>query len=192
MDIVQRAIAVAAKAHQNQLRKGTNIPYISHPFGVGMLLQANGYPANVVAAGILHDTLEDTVLTEADLRLEFGTEVTQIVVGCSEADKTLSWEERKAHKIAFIKHAAPDIKAVTCADKLHNLQSTAEALQQLGNQAWDRFKRGKKDQEQYYRAMADSIATGLHNEFPLLRQLRETIDHVFGVEPLDRPIRTSR
>lgn len=189
MDIVQRAIAIAARAHQNQLRKGTDIPYISHSFGVGMLLQANGYSAEVVAAGILHDTLEDTALTEAELLGEFGAEITRIVVGCSEADKTLSWEERKGHKIAFIKHASPEIKAVTCADKLHNLLTTAEALQQAGDRAWDRFKRGKKDQEQYYRAMADSIATGLLNDFPLLRQLREAIQLVFGAEPSGRPNR---
>ena len=56
MDKIETAIIFAAKAHHNQKRKGTDIPYITHPFAVGMLLQKEKCSEEVIAAGILHDT----------------------------------------------------------------------------------------------------------------------------------------
>jgi (p)ppGpp synthase/HD superfamily hydrolase len=56
---VDRALIIAALAHQSKLRKGTEIPYIMHPFHVGLILQRYGYPEEVVVAGFLHDVVED-------------------------------------------------------------------------------------------------------------------------------------
>lgn len=86
-------------------RKGTDIPYISHPCAVGMILQKAGCSEEVVIAGILHDTLEDTETTERDLLDRFGPVVLEIVKGCSEPDKGASWEERKQHTLDELKHA---------------------------------------------------------------------------------------
>ena len=72
MDMVEKAIIFAAKAHKNQTRKGTDIPYITHPFAVGMILQKAKCSEEVIAAGILHDTLEDTETTFKDLTEVFG------------------------------------------------------------------------------------------------------------------------
>lgn len=86
------AIEFAAYAHRNQLRKGTEIPYISHPFGVGMILLEAKCNEEVIIAGLLHDTLEDTETTEDDIHSRFGSEVLRLVQGASEPDKHLSWE----------------------------------------------------------------------------------------------------
>ena len=74
MDMVEKAIILQPKSHNNQKRKGTDIPYITHPFAVGMLLQKEKCSDEVIAAGILHDTLEDTETTFKDLTEEFGVQ----------------------------------------------------------------------------------------------------------------------
>ena len=57
---IQRALDVARLSHQGAFRKGTGIPYIEHPVSVAVLLESHGYPENLVVAGLLHDTVEDT------------------------------------------------------------------------------------------------------------------------------------
>lgn len=178
MSLIQKAIDYAAVLHGNQLRKGSNIPYISHPFGVGMILMEAGCQAEWVAAGILHDTLEDTEATEEALLERFGPEVTRIVVGCTEPDKSLSWEERKQYKLDYLKKAPLDIKTVACADKLHNMGSTLAAYEREGEKVWERFNRGRKQQEWYYMAVADSL--GHEGSFPLLDVLNQKIEAMFG------------
>src|SRR5438876_980210 len=79
-----RAMARAAELHRGQLRKATTVPYISHPMAVAaIVLEHMGSESQAVAA-LLHDTLEDTPLTEPELRAEFGDDVAAIVVACSD------------------------------------------------------------------------------------------------------------
>ena len=106
MDKVETAIIFAAKAHNDQKRKGTDIPYITHPFAVGMLLQKEKCSDEVIAAGILHDTLEDTETTFKDLTEEFGIQIANLVLAASENDKSLRWEIRKQHTIDMLKNAS--------------------------------------------------------------------------------------
>src|SRR5476649_2884608 len=143
MNLIDQAIEFAAKAHRYQFRKGTDIPYISHPFGVGMILQKAKCKEELIIAGILHDTLEDTDTTEEQLRNQFGEKVLKIVKGCSEPDKGASWEERKKHTLDYLKDAPVSIRQVTCADKLHNLRSIKRDLDSMGEVIWGKFKRGQ-------------------------------------------------
>lgn len=64
MHLINKAITIAAEAHDGQYRKATNTRYISHPFAVGMILARHGCAEEVIVAGILHDTIEDTDLFE--------------------------------------------------------------------------------------------------------------------------------
>ncbi len=130
MEIVEKALQVASKAHRKQCRKNTDIPYITHPVAVGMILLKAGYNDELIAAGFLHDTVEDTDITLEDIRREFGTKIAEIVAGCSEPDKSLSWIDRKEHTLEFLKTASEDIRAVACADKLHNIQSIIRDYEQ--------------------------------------------------------------
>ncbi|NOY61323.1 MAG: HD domain-containing protein, partial [Calditrichaeota bacterium] len=63
MHEMEKAIIFAARAHHNQFRKRGDIPYITHPFTVALILQKQGYSRDVVIAGLLHDTVEDTSVT---------------------------------------------------------------------------------------------------------------------------------
>lgn len=108
---LDRALAVAAKAHAGQNRKGTDIPYIMHPFHVALILDRHGYPEDVVIAGVLHDVLEDTDHAEASLRAEFGDEVVRLVKSVTEV-KTEGgtkrpWRVRKEEQLEHLRHATP-------------------------------------------------------------------------------------
>lgn len=178
MDLIEKAIIVASKAHDGQYRKLTNIPYITHPLGVGLILMNINARMELVAAGILHDTVEDTELTLKDIKDGFGDEVAELVDGCSEPDKSLSWEARKEHTISFLRAASDDIRTVVCADKLHNIRSIIHDYDKQGEQVWDRFNRGKEKQEWYYRNIIKSL--GHASTFPLLEELKQEVDILFN------------
>lgn len=177
MDVIEKALQTAAKAHEGQYRKGSNIPYITHPVAVGMILLEAGYGAEMVAAGILHDTVEDTALSLKDIESLFGPEVAGMVAGASEPDKSLSWEERKEHTIQFLKTASKEIRVVVCADKLHNIRTITDDLNEYGEEVWNRFKRGKQQQSWYYQNIVKSL--GEQSTFPLLETLKKEVNWVF-------------
>ncbi len=171
--MIEMAIEVAVKAHQNQFRKGTDTPYIIHPLAVGIILAKAGCSDDVIISGILHDTVEDTSITLDDLQNIFGAKVSAIVEGVSEPDKSLSWEERKRHTHDFLKRASPDVKFVALADKLNNMSATASDYLETGEVIWKRFNRGKEAQKWYYQGLvrvlrddsADEAYQALHEHF---------------------------
>ena len=107
-DEVSRAIDFATKAHQGQCRKGTNIPYVSHPMGVSRILIDRGCPNKLVICGLLHDTLEDTQVTYEDLKREFGLYVAEIVKNLSHTAGDDSWRGKRSKMIEHLDaaHAA--------------------------------------------------------------------------------------
>jgi (p)ppGpp synthase/HD superfamily hydrolase len=179
LNIIEKAIIFAAKAHNGQMRKSSEIPYITHPFAVGMLLQKANCSENVIAAGLLHDTLEDTSTTVEDLREHFGDHVTALVQAASEPDKTLSWEERKQHTIQSLKEASVEEIQVITADKLHNLQSIRDQLQLTGEDTWNRFKRGGEHQHWYYSGIVRELLPR-KKQFILIAELERVVEEVFG------------
>ena len=153
---VEEAIEVAAEAHHGQFRKGTRIPYISHPYAVGLILMNEGCSEEVVIAGLLHDTVEDTDMTLDCIQERFGKTVAEIVDGCSE-NKSLRWRERKTELIEGLKTASPEICLVTCADKLHNLRTVISEHDEIGDNVWERFHGGVEAQSWYYQSILDSL-----------------------------------
>src|SRR3954468_18012863 len=170
MDIIEQAINFAAKAHKEQTRKSTDIPYITHPFAVGMRLQKAKCTDEVIAAGILHDTLEDTSATYEELTEQFGAPIANLVHAASEHDKSLSWETRKQHTIDRLKEASLEEIQVITADKLHNLTSIHADLEEHGEKIWERFNRGKHDQHWYYSSIVKEL-TPRKKEFGLISML---------------------
>lgn len=164
MNLVEKAIIVATKAHEGQKRKSTDIPYITHPYSVGMSLQKSGCSDEVIAAGILHDTVEDTEITLDYIRQEFNDKVADLVEAVSEPEREASWEDRKKHTIQFLKTAPLEVRLISCADKLHNISSIFYDKEKLGNDVWNRFKRGKQEQEWYYKGLVESLCN--HDDIP--------------------------
>lgn len=162
-EVVARALQTAAYAHRLQLRKGMDLPYIVHPYSVGMMLHNAGCSDAVVAAGLLHDVPEDTAVNLTTLRSDFGEHIAMIVGFCTE-DKGMSWEERKARAIEKFRAAPLEVKLVAAADKLDNLRSIIAEHRRVGEQVWERFNRGREKQAWFYYEVATSLATNIPPE----------------------------
>lgn len=182
MSMIDVAIEVAAKAHQNQFRKTTDIPYISHPYAVGLLLAQSGCSEEVIVSGLLHDTVEDTEITLEHIRENFGDKVASIVEGCSEPDRSLPWKTRKQHTIEFLKTASLEVRMVACADKLHNIRSIISEHEKIGDAVWERFNRGKNEQKWYYQQLVESLdnAPNCQREGTLFHQFRQAVESLFS------------
>ncbi len=156
MELVEKAREIATKAHEGQVRKSDGSPYIHHPVAVAELLEEAGFNDEVVAAGLAHDVLEDTAVTEAELRSQLGEAVVDIVLGVSE-DKTLEWEERKKQYIQTVINASEAVKAVSVADKIHNAQSFIGTYEDVGSDLWLKFSRGREKTLWFQRELCDEL-----------------------------------
>ena len=182
--LIAKALKVAAKAHRGGNRKGGDeIPYIVHPVEAAMVLQENEMSDKIIAASLLHDTLEDTDLTINDIEDKFGKEITQLVLGASEKLKdreNTSWEERKKNTIEHLKQADKDVQYIACADKLSNIRSMIRDYDEIGDKLWPRFTRGYQKQKWYYTNLVDSLKAleGLK----MYEQFKLAVDYLFKDE----------
>jgi len=156
-DKIKTAIKYATTAHLGQTRKGgKNIPYISHPIAVMNIVKSKGYGAEVQMASVLHDVVEDCEgYTLNDLSNEFGTAVALMVDYVSEADKSLTWKERKVDYIKRLKEAPFEAVVVSAADKLHNLRCTLEDFNTEGKSAFNMFNSSADGQFWFYESLIE-------------------------------------
>lgn len=181
--LVDAALRFAARAHAGQMRKGTDVPYIVHPVGVMLaLLETGETDPELLAAALLHDTVEDTRTSLTDLRRRFGQRVAAVVEGCSEPDKSDTWEARKQHTVRHLRTAPRDVLLVAAADKLHNLRSLIADEQTLGANLWTRFKRGRPEIAWYYRAVTASLKEGELAGHRIVQTLDDAVVQFFGDE----------
>lgn len=181
MDIKEKAMAFAINAHMGQLRKSEpDKPMIIHPISVGQLLESLGYDDNVVAAGYLHDVVEDTKYTIKDIEKEFGSDIASLVMNASEPYKSLSWEERKKHTIENTKNLPLRDKLVICADKINNLEDLFLKFEKSGKRDFSAFKRGEEQQKWYYTSIYDSLITNEDQNLPIFVKLKDILDKVFA------------
>lgn len=180
MNIKEKAKLFAIRAHMGQVRKSEpDKPMIIHPIGVGCLLESYGYDDGVVAAGYLHDVVEDTKYTIDDIFQEFGSDIAELVMGASEADKSLSWEERKEISIQEIKDLPLRNKLVVCADKINNLEDLYLKFEKSGERDFSEFKRGEEKQRWYYTSVYESLIAGEDSNLDIFLQLKDILDKVF-------------
>jgi (p)ppGpp synthase/HD superfamily hydrolase len=159
-----RAIHKTLEAHQDQLRKLDGDIYAAHPIEVGFFLSTLNLRDAIVLAGILHDVIEDTVVSYEELVEEFGQDVADLVLECSEKDKSLSWHTRKSNTINYLKtKGSPDMKYIVLADKLSNLQSIYRNLEDFdhpeNDPLWDSFNSGYENQKWYYSEIIKALHT---------------------------------
>jgi myo-inositol-1(or 4)-monophosphatase len=153
--MVESAAIFAEKAHEGAFRKGTKIPYITHPLEAAVIVSGLTTDREVIAAALLHDVVEDAGVTEEELRQRFGKRVAGLVMDASE-DKSKSWQERKGATLRFLETASRDARIVALGDKLSNLRCTARDYMLLGEEIWNRFnEKDKKKHALYYWGIAD-------------------------------------
>jgi len=153
----ERALTFAAQLHADQVRKGTNIPYIAHLLGVASLVLEYGGGEDEAIAALLHDAVEDQggPATRARIHALFGETVVDIVDGCTDTDETPKppWRARKEAYLAHLRTASPAVLLVSAADKLYNATSILRAYSEVGEDIWARFSAGRGEQLWYYRAL---------------------------------------
>jgi GTP diphosphokinase / guanosine-3',5'-bis(diphosphate) 3'-diphosphatase len=123
------ALAFAADKHRNQRRKDADAsPYINHPIALARVLTGEGGVTDtvVLAAAVLHDTIEDTKTTADELRQQFGGEITAVVQEVTD-NKALDPAERKRLQIEHAPHLSNRAKLVKLADKICNIRDVATA-----------------------------------------------------------------
>jgi len=174
------AIRVAADAHKQQVRKATQTPYIIHPFSVMLLAQQTTNDEDTLIACLFHDILEDVseYYSETQMQKDFGDRVVEIVKGVTKDDSLSDWKERSDAYLAHLEHEALNESIiVSIADKTHNLLSTLNDYELLGDGVWSKFNAGKDSQLWWYQSVAD-IADKRMPELSLIPLLREHIQRL--------------
>lgn len=153
---LNEAIEFAVQKHSGQFRKATTIPYILHPLEVLQILYSMRADTNLMIAGVLHDTVEDTDTTLDEIRELFGVDVAELVASNSE-DKSKSWIERKQHTIDELSNSDERVKMLIMADKLSNIRSISIDYNNIGDKLWERFNAPKEKQAWYYDGILDAL-----------------------------------
>ncbi|RYG75101.1 HD domain-containing protein, partial [bacterium] len=148
-------------------------PYVSHVAGVASILARHGFDDHVIAAGALHDCVEDCGVSVDELRVRFGERVADLVRDVSELDKSLPWEERKARYLEYFSRKSWEAQAITLADKIDNFESILVCSADHGD-PWPMFNRGRDVQIARFedlRARARLLAP-----HPLVHEYERTLD----------------
>ncbi|MBV5322275.1 MAG: HD domain-containing protein [Ilumatobacteraceae bacterium] len=159
-----QALTLAATAHQGQKRKGTSIPYISHPVAVAALVASYGGDEDQQIAALLHDVLEDAGESWTPRIAEFGPRVLAIVRACTDGTPDATggkapWRERKEAYLAHLASTPDDALLVSACDKLHNIQSIAHDLGNIGIAVFGRFNASQDQVLWYYTQLAEIFTT---------------------------------
>ncbi len=174
-DLFDRAMKFAIEAHHGTERRGKGYPFILHPMEAAIIVSNLTTDPEMLAAAILHDTVEDTDTTIEQIRELFGDRVARLVQHetCPIAKKA-AWRDRKQAQLDAIAAAPLDSKIVAMGDKLSNLRTIAADYRLTGDRLWQRFKapNGKTDIAWYYRLLAEVLSdlsdTLPYQEFILL------------------------
>lgn len=176
--MVRKAAEFAAKAHEGALRKGSPIPYITHPMEVAMIVALMTEDQDLIVAAYLHDVIEDAGVVYEELEQQFGTRIARLVRRESE-DKSKSWIERKQATIDRLASAGREDKLLAFGDKLSNLRSTAKDYLVVGDEIWQKFRaKDKKLQAWYYESMVDAFAD--FKEYPFYQEYLWLLKLIFG------------
>ena len=169
----EHALIFSQRLHRFQVRKGTEIPYISHLLAVSSIVIEAGGDEDEAIAALLHDGPEDQggekVL--AEIREKFGDRVANIVAECSDTFETPkpAWKQRKLNYIHQLSERSQSALIISCADKLHNIRSILSDYRISGEKIWERFNGGKEGTLWYYQSLVEiyknsSLPEGLVDE----------------------------
>lgn len=170
-DRINHAFAFAAKHHDQQVRKGTRLPYLTHPANVAVILTRYGCPDDTVVAGILHDVVEDCVregwtreMLEERIAHKFGRGVLHTVLQVTHRRTDddgieMSSEDRKDDYLDRLELASEDALWVCAADKVHNANSILSDLRRTSfpETVWGRFSVGREGTIRWYQRVAERL-----------------------------------
>lgn len=188
-DRINHALAFAAKHHDRQVRKGTRLPYLTHPANIALILTRYGCDEDTVVAGILHDVVEDCVregwtrtMLESRIADKFGETVLASVLTVTkrkldDEGNELDRDQRNADYLRRLTGADERAHWVCAADKVHNANTTLADLRRTVDppSVWGRFAGGRAGTVQWYRDVYNQLATAGFAG-PIMEELRAAVE----------------
>ncbi len=186
-DRYEDALRLAARAHRDQLRKGSDVPYITHPLHVSLILLYHGFSTDVAIAGLLHDVVEDQGYDLARITEQFGTHVAEIVRALTERKtddegNKRPWERRKREGLEHLQTASLEAVAIKAADTLHNVRCIALDLRREGPQVWQRFSRDRATSLDYFGQVVRLVRERMGHH-PLANELADAVADLARLSP---------
>jgi (p)ppGpp synthase/HD superfamily hydrolase len=188
-NLVSQAFDFAYKVHGQTTRKGTNIPYITHPLNVLIILLRSDASEELLAAALLHDVVEDEEVTYQELTDLFGKKVCNLVKEVSEPlaliektmNRTETWRARKEHTIKSLQKATYEVKMLSCADKLANISDMLHDQNNIGENLWSKFNATKRNQQWYFDSLVEVFAQAPHSlsDLPYYQDFKEKVKALF-------------
>lgn len=185
MTLLDEAIIFAVQAHSGQVRKGTNRPYILHPLEAAAIVASMTDDLEVIAAAVLHDTLEDAHKSVNEIAEKFGRRVADLVQSETENKRedlpaSDTWLTRKQETIDHLRHDQDiAVKMVALGDKLSNIRAIYRDHLAIGDRLWERFNQhDPRMHAWYYRAIAE-VTAELKN-YPAWQEYNLLVEKVFS------------
>jgi (p)ppGpp synthase/HD superfamily hydrolase len=178
---LENAIRIATRAHREQERKMTGLPFVIHPFSVMYIASNATDDEDVLIACLFHDIIEDVPekYSEAQMRKEFGDRVVSIVQGVTKDSSIRGYRPQMEAYIKFLEFDAPDESSiVSAADKIHNIMSMITDYETVGDKLWNHFSAPKKDMFWYY----ESVLRILKQKYPDSVLIPELEEKIFGLK----------
>lgn len=192
----EQALLFAAGHHRKQMRKGSQIPYLSHLMSVSSLVLEHGGTEVAAIAGLLHDAVEDAPAGQgpavlAEIGQSFGAEVAAIVRACSDGldaagNRSGTWAQRKTSYVEALRDKPAEALLVTAADKTHNARCIAADVRAYGPAFWSVFNACPHQLAWYYTAVEAAVRDKLANQ-AAVRALGTAVDDLIKVAGVARP-----
>lgn len=192
MNILEEAIIYATTLHEGKIRKLKNIPYILHPLEVAQIIATMTEDQEIMAAGVLHDVVEDTDTPLDAIREKFGDRIAALVASETEnkypgEDKALTWKRRKEESLLVLKNSKDiGVKMLWLSDKLSNIRSLSRIYDERGKDVWNSFNQNDSMMHRwYYMTVAQYVEydlnrTGAYKEF--IKQINHLWPGTFDTE----------
>ena len=185
MTLFEKAIVFAVEHHQDVRRKMEGKPYIFHPVEVAWIAASIKDDDELLAAAVLHDTVEDTDATIEDIREKFGDRVAYLV-GMETEDKypginpSATWRRRKEESLEeLMKTEDPDVRIIWLADKLSNIRSLHRQFVKEGNAVWNYFNEKDPRQHRWYYRRIEALLAPLADT-AAYKEYSSLLDRIFA------------
>lgn len=185
MSLFDDAVIFAAEKHAGMRRKDGSMPYLIHPLEAALIASGITEEEEILAACVLHDTVEDTEATKEDILSRFGSRVAALVDSETE-DKMPdlppeeSWQIRKEQSLDELKNAAdPGVRILWLADKLSNLRSLYRLKEELGDRVWEQFHQKDPARHAWYYRSVDRALLAL-SETDAWKEYHDLVEKLFS------------
>jgi (p)ppGpp synthase/HD superfamily hydrolase len=179
------ALVYATRAHGDQVKKGSGIPYIAHVLGVAAITLEYGGSETEAIGALLHDVVEDCggAPRLQEIRDRFGEAVAKIVDGCTDTDQTPKppWRERKEKYVAHLDSVDASTLLVSASDKLYNTRAILSDLRREGDHAFEKFNGKKNGTLWYYRALVKAFRHRTESDAELIDELDRVVTEIEAI-----------